>query len=227
MKSAFFILIIFFPAINIANTFTIANQNGKVKSVNIINYKGFQYSDFEYTTSCIIDNIKSDFNKIDFDNKSIEAIPNAKFVLYSLYSQIIAQKLSTPVLVLSNRVCVPIKDFIYALDSLGICKIISTSDNYFKIDDYAIFKNVPKISNFSNQYNLAYFEQVFNEVNKKQILPAKKNVLSIKKSNKTLNLIKDALKEDKSEVPTQSTKRDTYYDIPRGLNRDNVLKKKD
>ncbi|MER3328820.1 MAG: hypothetical protein RIF34_04510, partial [Candidatus Kapaibacterium sp.] len=87
----------------------------------------------------------------------------------------------------------------------------------------------PKISNYSNRYNLAYYQQVYNEVNKSKLDPVpkiRKRVTKKVDEDKTLDLIKEALKDEKSEVPSPPKKKDDYYDIPRGLNRDDALKKK-
>lgn len=226
MKSAFFIFILLLPLSLTASTFTIANQQGKVRSINIINHRGVQYSDFEYTTSCIVGDIKSDSNSITFDGKQLEATPNAKFILYSLYSQIIAEQLSSPVLILGNRVCVPLRDYVYALDSLGICKVVASQDGYFKIDDYDILRNVPIITNLSNKFNLAYFEQVYKEINSTIKPKLQQRKVKVHRADKTLELLKDAMKGEKSELPISPNNKEEYYDLPRGLNRDAILKKK-
>ncbi|MEZ4725409.1 MAG: hypothetical protein R2863_12210 [Candidatus Kapaibacterium sp.] len=227
MKSAFFIIFLLFPVSIIPNTITIANQSGKLKTVNIINSMGYEYSDFEYTTSCIIGDFSKDSSGINFDGKSLQLRPNSNIVKYIVAGQIVQHTMGMPVLNISNRICVPIKDYFYSLDSLGICKIITNNDNYFKIQDYKIFKRVPNIENYKNKYNLAYFEQVYNEVNKAELNKKKaRKKVKIVKTDKTLDLIKEALKEEKSEVPSQPVKKDDYYDIPRGLNRDGALKKK-
>ncbi len=228
MKSAFFILLLLFPFSLVSKTITVANQSGRLKSVNVINNMGYEYSDFEYTTSCIIDDYKRDSSGIIFDGKELQLTQNSNLLTYIVAKQRISLTMGMPVLNLSNRICIPIKDYFFALDSLGICKVISSSDNLFKIDDYRILKYAPKISNFSNKYNLAYYEQVYNEVNKSKLTQLPKVRKSISKKvekDKTLDLIKEAIKDEKSEVPTPK-KKDDYYDIPRGLNREDALNKK-
>jgi hypothetical protein len=190
---------------------------------------GYEYSDLEYTTSCIIDDFKRDSLGISFDGKVLQLNHNSNLLTYLVAKQRVIFNMGMPVLNISNRICIPIKDYFYALDSLGICRIVSTSDNLFKIDDYSILKYAPKISNFSNRYNLAYFEQVYNEVNKTRkpiVSKARKKLARKVEQDKTLDLIKEAIKNEKSEVPSPSKKKDDYYDIPRDLNREEVLKKK-
>lgn len=229
MKSAFFIFLLLFPFGILSKTITVANQSGRLKSINVINNMGYEYSDLEYTTSCIIDDFKRDSLGISFDGKVIQLNHNSNLLTYLVAKQRVIFNMGMPVLNISNRICIPIKDYFYALDSLGICRIVSTSDNLFKIDDYSILKYAPKISNFSNRYNLAYFEQVYNEVNKTRkpiVSKARKKLARKVEQNKTLDLIKEAIKNEKSEVPSPSKKKDDYYDIPRDLNREEVLKKK-
>ncbi len=228
MKSAFFILILLFPFGLLSKTITVANQSGQIKSVNVINNMGYEYSDLEYTTSFIIDEFKIDSAGINFDGKELQFAPNSNLLTYKVASQIIRITMGMPILNISNRVCIPIKDYFFALDSLGICKVISSNNDVYKIDDYRILKFAPKISNFSNKYNLAYYQQVYNEVNKSRLTAkpkVRKKVAKKVEDNKTLDLIKEALEDEKSEVPTPK-KKDDYYDIPRGLNRDDALKKK-
>lgn len=229
MKSAFFILLLLFPFGLVSKTITVANQSGRLKSVNVINNMGYEYSDLEYTTSCIIDDFKKDSAGISFDDKQLQFSPNSNLLTYLVAKQRILLTMGMPVLNISNRICIPIKDYFYALDSLGICKVVSSSNDLYKIDDYRILKFVPKISNFSNKYNLAYYEQVYKEVNKSKLNPlpvVRKRVTKKVEPDKTLDLIKEALKEEKSEVPTPPKKKDDYYDIPRDLNREDALKKK-
>lgn len=236
MKSAFFILILLLPFSLLAETITVANQSGRLKSVNVIHNLGYKYSDFEYTSSCIIDDYKYDANALSFDGKVLEAIPGQNSLLYKVANQNVPITMGMPILLISNRVCVPINDYFSALDSLGICKVVSRSNNVFRISDYSILRLVPKINQFSNKYNLAYFEQVYKEVNNKNttVPTLKKRITSSnttknttkKAEDKTLDLIKDALKDEKSETPKSANKKDDYYDIPRGLNRDDALKKK-
>jgi|APTNR8051073442_1049403.scaffolds.fasta_scaffold05611_2 hypothetical protein len=229
MKSAFFIFLLLFPFGILSKTITVANQSGRLKSINVINNMGYEYSDLEYTTSCIIDDFKRDSLGISFDGKVLQLNHNSNLLTYLVAKQRVIFNMGMPVLNISNRICIPIKDYFYALDSLGICRIVSTSDNLFKIDDYSILKYAPKISNFSNRYNLAYFEQVYNEVNKSRkpiVSKARKKLARKVEQDKTLDLIKEAIKNEKSEVPSPSKKKDDYYDIPRDLNREEVLKKK-
>lgn len=229
MKSAFFIFLLLFPFGILSKTITVANQSGRLKSINVINNMGYEYSDLEYTTSCIIDEFKRDSLGISFDGKLLQLNHNSNLLTYLVAKQRVIFNMGMPVLNISNRICIPIKDYFYALDSLGICRIVSTSDNLFKIDDYSILKYAPKISNFSNRYNLAYFEQVYNEVNKTRkpiVSKARKKLARKVEQDKTLDLIKEAIKNEKSEVPSPSKKKDDYYDIPRDLNREEVLKKK-
>lgn len=229
MKSAFFILLLLFPFGLASKTITVANQSGRLKSVNVIYNLGYEYSDLEYTTSCIIDDYKRDSAGISFDGKELQLTANSNLLTYLVAKQSIVLTMGMPVLNLSNRICIPIKDYFYALDSLGICKVVSTSNDVYKIDDYRILKFAPKITNFSNKYNLAYYEQVYKEVNNTAITPLPKVRKSVAKKavqDKTLDLIKEALKEEKSEVPTPPKKKDDYYDIPRGLNRQDALNKK-
>ncbi|PKL79320.1 MAG: hypothetical protein CVV25_08255 [Ignavibacteriae bacterium HGW-Ignavibacteriae-4] len=229
MKSAFFILLLLFPFGLVSKTITVANQSGRLKSVNVINNMGYEYSDFEYTTSCIIDEYKKDSAGISFDGKELQLAPNSNLLTYIVAKQRILLTMGMPVLNLSNRICIPIKDYFYALDSLGICKVISSTNDFYKVDDYRILKFAPKISNFANKYNLAYYEQVYNEVNNSRLSPlpkVRKRVAKKVEGDKTLDLIKEALKDEKSEVPTPEKKKDDYYDIPRGLNRDDALQKK-
>jgi hypothetical protein len=229
MKSAFFILLLLFPFGLVSKTITVANQSGRLKSVNVIYNLGYEYSDFEYTTSCIIDDYKRDSAGISFDGKELQLAPNSNLLTYLVAKQSIVLTMGMPVLNLSNRICIPIKDYFYALDSLGICKVVSTSNDVYKIDDYKILKFAPKITNFSNKYNLAYYEQIYKEINSAGITPLPKVRRSVAKKpgpDKTLDLIKEAMKDEKSEVPTPPKKKDDYYDIPRGLNRQDALNKK-
>jgi len=189
---------------------------------------GYEYSDFEYTTSCIIDDYKKDSTGISFDGKELQFAPNSNLLTYMVANQKIRLTMGMPILNISNRVCIPIKDYFFALDSLGICKVISSSNDLYKIDDYRILKFAPKITNFSNKYNLAYYQRVYNEVNKSKLTTKpkiRKRVAKKVDEDKTLDLLKEALEDEKSEVPTPK-KKDDYYDIPRGLNRDDALKKK-
>jgi len=225
MKSAFFILL-FLPQSLLSETITIANQSGRVKSVNVVQNMGYKYSDFEYTTACILGEYKYESNAITFDGKSLIAEPNRNSLSYLVANQNIFISMGMPSLVISNRLCIPINDYFNALDSLGICKILSRTDNIFRISDYSIVKTVPKISTFSNKFTLAYYEQVYNEVKDKQKPIVKKYIKKKKAEDNTLDLIKDALEDEKSEVPKSSEKKDDYYDIPRGLNREEALKKK-
>lgn len=229
MKSAFFILLLLFPFGLVSKTITVANQSGRLKSVNVINSMGYEYSDFEYTTSCIIDDYKRDADGISFDGKVLQLAPNSNLLTYLVAKQTILLTMGMPVLNLSNRICIPIKDYFYALDSLGICKVVSSSNDLYKIDDYRILRFAPKITNFSNKYNLAYYEQIYKEVNNTGITPLPRVRRSVAKKvgpDKTLDLIKEAMKDEKSEVPAPPKKKDDYYDIPRGLNREGALNKK-
>lgn len=225
MKSAFLILL-FIPLSLFSETITITNQSGKMKSVNVVQNMGYKYSDFEYTTACILSDYKYESNAIAFDGKLLTASENINNLTYQVANQNINITMGMPALVISNRLCIPINDYFNALDSLGICKIISRTDNVYRISDYSILKSVPNISSFSNKYTLAYFEQVYKEVNKSQKPVLRKNIKKKIKEDKTLDLIKDALEDEKSELPKSSEKKDDYYDIPRGLNRDEALKKK-
>ncbi|MER3329601.1 MAG: hypothetical protein RIF34_08505, partial [Candidatus Kapaibacterium sp.] len=138
MKSAFFILFLLFPFGLVSKTITVANQSGRLKSVNVINNMGYEYSDFEYTTSCIIDDFKKDSSGISFDGKELQFVPNSNLLTYIVAKQRILLTMGMPVLNISNRICIPIKDYFYALDSLGICKVVSSSNDLYKIDDYRI-----------------------------------------------------------------------------------------
>jgi hypothetical protein len=227
MKSAFlFIFTIFLPLSLVANTVTITSQNGRVKSINIINYKGLQYSDFEYTSSCVVGDYKYDSNAISFDNKQLKANAGDNFISLSVYSQTVTEPLSAPVMLFSNRICVPIRDYLYALDSLGVCKVLFSNNDLFKIADYQIFRSVPIITNITNKYNLAYFQQVYDEVNSKTFSNHKKTISRTNNAGKTLELLKNAMREDKPGSPQLPAKKEDYYDLPSGLNRNAILKRK-
>lgn len=225
MKSAFLILL-FLPLSLLSETITIANQSGRIKSVNVVHNMNYKYSDFEYTSACILSEYKYESNAITFDGKSLKAVPKQNNLTYQVANQTIYITMGMPALTISNRLCIPINDYFNALDSLGICKILSRTDNIYRISDYSILKTVPKISTFSNKYTLAYFKQVYNEVNEKQKPVVKKLIKKKQTEDKTLELIKDALEDEKSELPKSSEKKDDYYDIPRGLNKEEALKKK-
>jgi hypothetical protein len=87
MKSAFFILLLLFPFGLVSKTITVANQSGRLKSVNVINNMGYEYSDFEYTTSCIIDEYKKDSAGISFDGKELQLAPNSNLLTYIVAKQ--------------------------------------------------------------------------------------------------------------------------------------------
>lgn len=226
MKSAFFILLLFLPLSLLSETIIIANQSGKMKSVNIIQNMGYKYSDFEYTTACILGEYIYESNAITFDGKSLQAFPMQNNMSYQVANQKINIAMGMPALTINNRLCIPINDYFTALDSLGICKILSITDNIYRISDYSILKTVPKINTFSNKYTIAYFEQVYKEVNNNQKPVVKRLIKRKQTEDKTLELIKKSLEDEKSELPKSSEKKDDYYDIPRGLNREEVLKKK-
>jgi len=188
-----------------------------MKSINVVHNMGYKYSDFEYTSACILGEYKYDNKTIAFDGKSLVAIHNQNNLSYQVANQSIHISMGMPVLTISNRLCIPIRDYFSVLDSLGICKVLSRVDNIYRISDYSTQKKVPKINTFSNKYTLAHYQQVYNEVNEKSKLVVKKFIEKKNVEDTTLDLIKDALKDEKSEVPNISSEKKmiimTYLEI--------------
>ena len=87
MKSAFFIFLLLFPFGILSKTITVANQSGRLKSINVINNMGYEYSDLEYTTSCIIDDFKRDSLGISFDGKVLQLNHNSNLLTYLVAKQ--------------------------------------------------------------------------------------------------------------------------------------------
>lgn len=225
MKSAFFILLFLIYTSAFADIATISTPDGRVRSINLIENLGYQYADWEYTTSSVLNNVVSDSNKITLsDDYSLELNVGDDMIIVNAYGQSIEHKMGMPALYSNNRIIIPFKDYLVSLDSLGICKIVSFENNNIRIGQLKYVGNVPIISQYDHKFNMAYYKRVYKEVKNKYKKKYYKPKVSRK--DKTIELLKDALSEEEEPKKESSNDKDTYYDIPRELNREEVLKKK-
>ncbi|MFN3195122.1 MAG: hypothetical protein ACE364_04140 [Chlorobiota bacterium] len=225
MKSAFFILLFLIYTSAFADIATISTPDGRVRSINLIENLGYQYADWEYTTSTVLNNVVSDSNKITLsDDYSLELNVGDDMIIVNVYGQSIKHKMGMPALYSNNRIIIPFKDYLVSLDSLGICKIVSFENNNIRIGQLKYVGNVPIISQYDHKFNMAYYKRVYKEVKNKYKKKYYKPKVSRK--DKTIELLKDALSEEEEPKKESSNDKDTYYDIPRELNREEVLKKK-
>lgn len=225
MKSAFFILLFLIYTSAFADIATISTPDGRVRSINLIENLGYHYADWEYTTSTVLNNVVSDSNKITLsDDYSLELNIGDDMIIVNAYGQSIKHKMGMPALYSNNRIIIPFKDYLVSLDSLGICKIVSFENNNIRIGQLKYVGNVPIISQYDHKFNMAYYKRVYKEVKNKYKKKYYKPKVSRK--DKTIELLKDALSEEEEPKKESSNDKDTYYDIPRELNREEVLKKK-
>ena len=225
MKSAFFILLFLLYSSLYSDVATISTPDGRVKSINLIENLGYHYSDWEYTTSTILNKVVSDSNKIMIsDDYSLELNVGDDMFIVNAYGQSISHRMGMPALYSNNRIIVPFKDYLFSLDSLGICKIVSFENNNVKIGDLRYIGNVPILSQYDHKFNMAYYKKVYKEVNNKYKKKYYKPI--VPRKDESLELLKDALSEEEEPKKESSSDKDTYYDIPRELNREEVLKKK-
>lgn len=227
MKSAFFILLLLFSTSELfSGIATIATPNGKVKSINIIDNLGYQYSDWEYTSSIIIGEVKSDSTMLSLsDNVSMELSVGSDKLKVNAYGQTITHNMGMPALHDNNRVIVPFHDYLKSLDSLGFCKLLSIKNNSVVIEGVSYIDRIPFISQYNHKFNMAYYKMVYSDVSRKY-KKKKSYYKPTPKVDNSIDLLKDALDNEEKPKEVTDPKKDTYYDIPRELDRDEVLKKK-
>jgi len=227
MKSAFFILILFISTSELfSGIATIATPNGKVKSINIIDNLGYQYSDWEYTSSIIIGEVKSDSTMLNLSNNiSMELSVGSDELKVIAYGQTISHNMGMPALHNNNRVIIPFHDYLKSLDSLGFCKLQSIKNNSVVFEEVNYIERIPIISQYSHKFNMAYYKMVYDDVSKKY-KEKKRYYKPAPKVDNSIDLLKDALGNEEKPKEVAEPDKDTYYDIPRDLDRKEVLKKK-
>ncbi len=227
MKSAFFILLLLFSTSELfSGIATIATPNGKVKSINIIDNLGYQYSDWEYTSSVIIGEVKSDSTMLSLsDNVSMELSVGSDVLKVIAFGQTITHNMGMPALHDNNRVIIPFHDYLKSLDSLGFCKLLSIKNNSVVVEGVNYIERIPIISQYNHKYNMAYYKKVFSDVSRKY-KKKKRYYKPAPKVDNSIDLLKDALSDEEKPKEIVEPEKDTYYDIPRDLDREEVLKKK-
>jgi len=106
-------------------------------------------------------------------------------LIANAFGQSISYNMGMPALYYKNRIIVPFRYYISSLDSLGLCKVISTENNSFTIEETNYLKNVPFLEQYSHKFNMVYYKKVYNEVmgkyKKTYYKPAPKRDKSIEK----------------------------------------------